>query len=509
MRKNIIYLAFALFALSSCYKDLSTEASSNISDIVIESESDIINVSYGHEITLRPTVSREGCTEDDFEYLWEMDLVCGSKSSRLVLGEELALSYKVGNSPSERPYYLTLKVTDKTTGLSKYKEWSVYVSSSLGEGIIVAYTNDGGKTSDIDLIASKNVTYGYGSDTPLITRNLYSFANGKPLEGRIQALVNQVVTDGAVFNTSRIGIGTEKDIIVLGSIDYKETKRNLPLFNSSQVSEFATSKLFNFGGYDSAALVGDVLYTITCNFDNAFTKVPANFPIYPESIAYAKPDQGKILIFDSVGAKFHYILPYSATGITAISNPGLPFSPVGAKALAGGSLKDSVLGSVIQTSDGSLYLVTFDLMMTNPTAQTFPITGAKDIDKAVSFAFCDNANIFYYATSDKIYYNILRSGEGIITNVINNWAPESSDEKITSISHYTQNWWGTCQNFVPYEFTLPTHRAQIIITTYNDKTGEGKVYLKPFNVSTGKFTAKDNGVFGGFGEITAIATTSR
>ena len=49
----------------------------------------------------------------------------------------------------------------------------------------------------------------------------------------------------------------------------------------------------------------------------------------------------------------------------------------------------------------------------------------------------------------------------------------------------------------------------MIITTYNDKTGEGKVYLRPFNVSTGLFTAKDNGTYGGFGEITALCPTLR
>jgi len=495
--------------LTSCYKDLSTEATTSIPEIEIGTESSVINVSYGHEITLKPTVTRKGRTEEDFEYLWEMDLQSGSKSNRLVVGEELTLNYKVGNSPSERPYYLTLKVTDKETGLSKYKNWSVYVSSSLGEGIIVGYTNDGGKTSDIDLIASKNVTYGFGSDTPLITRNLYSFANGAPLKGTIKALVNQVVTDGAVFNTSRIGIGTEDHIIMLGAIDYKETKRDAPLFNSSAVSAFGTSMLFNFGAYDSAALVGEDLYTITCNFDNAYTKVPATFPITKEAIAYAKPDQGKILIFNPEGAKLNYVLPYSATGITALSNPGLTFSLVGAKALGGGSFKEGELGMVLRTAGGQLYLVTVDLSLVNPVAESYPIEGAKDIDKAVSFAFCDNCSVFYYATPEKIYYNILKSGYQVVSGEVTNWAPDSSDEKITLITHYTQNWWGTCQNFVPYEYTLSTHRAQVVITTYNEKTGEGKVYLKPFNVSTGKFTVKDNGKFGGFGRITAIATTSR
>lgn len=45
----------------------------------------------------------------------------------------------------------------------------------------------------------------------------------------------------------------------------------------------------------------------------------------------------------------------------------------------------------------------------------------------------------------------------------------------------------------------------MVIVTYNEKTGEGKFYLRPYNVSTGLFTYKDNGSYGGFGKISSIA----
>ena len=49
----------------------------------------------------------------------------------------------------------------------------------------------------------------------------------------------------------------------------------------------------------------------------------------------------------------------------------------------------------------------------------------------------------------------------------------------------------------------------MIITTYDETTGEGKIYLRPFNVSTGLFTMQSNGTYGGFNEITAITPTLR
>ena len=82
---------------------------------------------------------------------------------------------------------------------------------------------------------------------------------------------------------------------------------------------------------------------------------------------------------------------------------------------------------------------------------------------------------------------------------------------LARIRQYTQAWYGTHQyGPTDYPFTLPTNRSQLIITTHNDKTGEGKVYLRGFSVSTGLFTfTGDGGTFSGFGEITAMCTTLR
>ena len=70
---------------------------------------------------------------------------------------------------------------------------------------------------------------------------------------------------------------------------------------------------------------------------------------------------------------------------------------------------------------------------------------------------------------------------------------------------------GTRQFFsaIDYGYALPTHQLQIIITTYNPSTKEGKIYLRPFNVASGLFTMKNNGTYGGFGEILCISPTFR
>ena len=68
--------------------------------------------------------------------------------------------------------------------------------------------------------------------------------------------------------------------------------------------------------------------------------------------------------------------------------------------------------------------------------------------------------------------------------------------------------WNTVRICIFHQKCHP-NGSQLMIFTYNESTGEGKIYLRPFNVSTGLFTYKDNGVYGGFGRITAAASTFR
>ncbi len=91
-----------------------------------------------------------------------------------------------------------------------------------------------------------------------------------------------------------------------------------------------------------------------------------------------------------------------------------------------------------------------------------------------------------------------------------NFTPQASGEKITKLVHYKQGWYGVSRNdLASYQFQLPTNRLQILVVTHDAATGEGKIYLRPFNVSTGLFTLKDNGVLTGFGEITAVGPSMR
>lgn len=183
------------------------------------------------------------------------------------------------------------------------------------------------------------------------------------------------------------------------------------------------------------------------------------------------------------------------------------FDYSGAKALGGGAMKGKMPALFIKDAAGNHYICSVDTGSSDMKTYTYPVNG-EDMDAIVDVAFCDNSDLMYYATESKIYSVLISGGKATATAL--SWKPDSSDEKITAIRQYTQGWYGTHRyDLSNYPFQLEYNRLQLLITTYNEKTGEGKIYMRPFNVSTGRFTIKNNGTLKGFGEITAIAPTFR
>lgn len=505
---KILFLG-ALFLLHSCYKDKSTFADKKIPDIIIEGIEPVMNVYYGHEIEIEAKVRQEGGRQVAFTYLWEIDLEPGSMKNRIELSNTPSLKYSVANSPSDKPYMITLTVMDPETGLSKVAGCKLYVSSSLGEGLLVAYTRDKGLTSDIDIVSSKAVTFGYNDNAPRYTRGLYSFANGKSIEGKVNTITDVVCSNTALYNMRKIMVGTENHIFAIEPLTFKLQGIDSDQFNVVQESSFGTSSTFNFAAYISGAIVNGSLYGITCNSEQNYNKITyPNEPgdiFTPSNVAYAKLDQGKIAVFDENMGKFYYMPGWMfMTGAFQEIEKTFDVDFKGAKSIGAGGTKNSNLGYMIKDSAGKYHICVLSFPYITEVLR-YDLEG-EGLDDIVSVAFCDNADLVYYATESKVYCVILSGGKASVHRL--SWSPDSHDERITSLKHYQQAWYGTRQ-YHPgsYEFILPSNRMQILITTYNEKTGEGKIYLKPFNVSTGMFQFKDNGEFVGFGEITSIGMT--
>jgi hypothetical protein len=215
-----------------------------------------------------------------------------------------------------------------------------------------------------------------------------------------------------------------------------------------------------------------------------------------------------LAVFDETRSKFFFITGWNATQASFSEvNVDLAFSLADNVCVGGGCSRNQSLCFLLRSPEGAYHVCILDVQGAAPMCKAYEVEN-EAMDNIVTVAFCDNCDIMYFATTDAIYSTILADGRVSTRKV--SWSPDSPDEKITCIRQYVQGWYGTHQyNLDDYPFQLETNRLQLIITTYNEKTGEGKIYLRPFNVSTGLFTSKNNGTYGGFGEITALCPTFR
>lgn len=512
MMKRLAILIIPLALLLSCYKDLSTEAYRELPAIEITGVPDTLETFYGEEIALRAIATLDGAEYDGFVYEWAIDLKPGDNKDRMSISETADVSYRVANHPNESPYCLSLTASDPESGLSKTVFCHVYVRSSLGEGLLVAHTRDGGQTSDFDLLACKFLTYGYTSDVPRYTRNIYELANGRHIDGNVNTVLPVVRSDGAVYNETYILAGTNEHLLALDPLTFTVAKQDGALFNGYKESTFEVHNLINYGRIMTAAQINGKLWLNICHTNNIFniagySGIPSDV-FTPTNVGYSYAvQQSDVAFFHEAQGEFYYMhAQFSGYSSFALVTEQTGANLAGGKSLWAGAGKEGRCAFLIEDAAGNHHIV--NLHPSNKEMIHYSLAADQWLPGAKYFAFCDNADIVFMATDSKISSVAIMGGSPVYREI--NWKPENKDEIITGIKFYTQGWYGTHGfDYNTYTFPLATNRMQIIIFTYNETTGEGKIYLRPYNVSTGLFTFKDNGVYGGFGRITAAAATFR
>lgn len=530
MKKTILAL-FTLIAAVACYQDLSTSATFEYPDIVIttdlDAQGDTLVYAYGETIVINAEYAQEGVDPSLLTCSWEMDIASQQSRTRAEISDTKTLEYLLTNTPDAVPYCLSFTVTNTESGFSAIRHWSLYVSNSLGEGLLVADTHDGGLTSDLQLLCAKPVTYGFVGDEPRVTENIFSLGNGEPIDGRVNTITCLSWTDMDApspksFGVDRVLMGTDKHIMALDPTNYKVDRMDAEMINgkakSNNYCTVEIDKVCNYSGY---AIIDGYLYCLGAILDKSFGPVPHGAPnahVYSaECGASTYEAQGWYVMFDSETHRFYgcpgwCMYQSSMNEIVGDESPEGDWLD-GVSLVATGGFKGLVHCFVMKDAADKYYAVLLDPF--GGSADQIYELNLPDVEKAVTWTFCENANVFYYATPDKIYSTII-SGGAAATKALN-FTTGNASEKITMVKQYLQGWYGSHQYGFDknddsryYQFQLDTNRAQILVVTYNETTGEGKIYMKPFNVSTGMFSAfKDNGVYGGFGEITALCGALR
>ena len=363
MIKRLSLFILPLTLLFSCYQDLSTTADKEFPEIQITGVPDMLETFYGEEIALHAVATLGGEAYDGFDYAWAIDLKPGNSRDRIDISETADIAYRVANQPNETPYCLSFTATDRESGLSKVVFCQVYVRSSLGEGILVAHTRDNGQTTDFDLLANKYVTYGYTSDVPRYTRDIYQLANGQPVNGKVNAVLPVVRTDGAVYNENLILVGTDEHLLALDPLTFKVAKQDGALFNGYKEPTFEVHNLINYGQIMTAAQINGKLWLNICHTNNIFniagySGIPADV-FTPTNVGYAYAvQQSDIAFFNEAEGKFYYMhAQFSGYSSFALVTDPVGADLAGGKSLWAGAGKEGRCAFLIQAADGKHHIV--------------------------------------------------------------------------------------------------------------------------------------------------------
>ena len=507
--------------LTSCYDDKSKEADREIIGVTITTATDVLDAVYGKTLVVAPEIKKGTASTEKLTYLWQINLRPNG-SDLLDIGEGATLEYNVSNEPNTNPYLLVLTVTDPEEGLSYYKSWEVYVSSSMGEGLVVAHTADGGTTSDISFVKAPQLAYGYTGAVEY-THNLYSLANGEKINGKVNSLVANVASNGATYNLSRILVGTDNDLFTLSAITFARTMEKEDLFFSvPETCEVQT--ISNSYGSALVTVIGGKAYAFMCNGGYQFAS-PMNYnaaasQVFSGKMAVEKAS-GNTAPFTCYDEKNGYFLIATwmvfnngASSILTQSlaegqyqfDPGNLKNKKTLKAGVGNNSEHMHLLRDLSTQADTIYKISSVDYVVGGTGK-IALDACTNIKNAVDYAFCENMNVMYYATENQVYPALL-AGSSAATGTP--WSLTTTGEKITAIQMYQQGWYGVGGNLPDsYTFTSAQHNKQLLVTTYNASTGEGKIYLLPItSLGSGDLGAEVQ-VLGGFGEITAIGTTLR
>lgn len=533
MKNRQLFIYIFLLAISfltvSCYKDKSTEGSiiGNIvftfPDNYVQKDGSIrIEASNGSILNLEPIVEQKGVPNSDLSYEWEVSLypVGALNTTYSKLSENLALSAKINQQPSVKPYMLVLKVTDNRNGIVFYKPCYLYVSSGLGDGVIIADTKDN-VTGDLSLVRSKLVSKNYTGEI-IYKRDFYSLNNNTAFDGIINQVQHGIYGNysdrifpiyvsgnkqAQLINSSSYTVIYPKERLFLGNIDGEITN-----FGCSNNCMYAVcgEDIF-FANYGSPSF-GDPLNYVKPSL--IASKKHVNKYVLSRQSVYTFVDETSGIMYSITGFGQRSITPVlKGTNVNAY-DPAMfsGYKEIGSFVGKQQDNQDNEQFHIMER-DGSIGVYGISSAYNSETGAYEYITsracqasGCEDIANAIAFEGCYSRDIFYYATKSKVYACIIGSNS-VSEQVV--YSAESGNE-ITCIKMFREPMIEYFDNTTIEEELHPGNDNQLMIAVYNTSKKEGTLHILPITSASGILGAVNSeNTYTGFGKITALGTQSK
>ena len=488
--KTIHYILYALATLSlvSCYDDKGNYDYTAIPDVVLDTVGCGIRSSYALDrfdrLTLEPKVKVDGQTADDskLDYVWTMYSATSGTGADIAidtLGHERRLDAQLTKAGGS--YIIQLSVTNPANGIKTFFKVNCLLEEAITAGWMLLYepTAHPG-TSDVGLVVNPLVKLNIMKNREFW--NIYSAANGAPIPGKpIRGLrtVVSMATAECIFATENTLVGVDNDTfeqrLSIGDFFFNTPKpthidyygpfgwiqgEQIIMDGQFYTNAMPMSRDYKFG----ASIIGD--YGELAPWAG-FTMNLVNGVVYDQT-------NQRFLFVPYNGASYSSFTPQDATVPFDVNNVGMRLE------LADWGRNDY---DYLLMSRGDERFLAIANFKTNFTSEAndhvgqalYNISASENIRQATQFVSSyAGAHVFYSAgnTLYRLYYTKNDKAEAV-------WTAPNADEEITCVrlqkfEHQTLR-----------SMMMPNLNAVLHIATYNNKTGQGKLYQYTIKFSDG------------------------
>jgi hypothetical protein len=498
-----VLLLSGMLILSGCYKDKSTLGLTELNKVGLSDPKTLatIDVYQGQELILKPTLSQSMSDKID-QLKFEWSVYDNSSTSSYVVPEaiisnEHELKYLVNGDPFTlgQRYLLRLTVTDKTTGLSSFLNYTILIANKYGTGWLVLEDRAG--KGDLSFVFTDNsVEHGIYSD-----RNTAPLTGPKKLELTPFAITDDISASGKrLYILADNGSQEYNYLTMVKKFDYAFEFFSAPTVIKPQVMTW-TSPAVNsanrngglgvvinngkmhsnlVGGFPGIKKWGDVALTPEGNANYNLAPFATGGNSYPA------------IVYDNLSKRFYSVRGYSPTPIAgsleafpSAASTEFDMNNVGMTMIFQDSadvVKD--FNAVMRSDDNQAYLLRYK---TDKTDAVPRITISKKLMNAPGI-------LNYSAASGSTSTPHLYYGNG---NTVNTY--ETSSNTVVETYNFPATEQVTSIKYAKY--TSGSTSASLLVGTWNGT--EGKLYY--FTVSAAGAIGNYTNVFSGFGKIVDMA----
>lgn len=528
--KNILKLAIVtlgLFGAYACFEDKGNYDYIVLDEVTIDTELEGIQSSYAltkyDSLTIEPNVYFNGNlvngNEQQYPLTYEWSIYnsmtgTGVSYETIILGDEIKFNNAI--PVGEGQWTLRLVVQNTETLIKAYATFGMQVSESLSDGMLIFYeSKDEPGTSDVGLIINSMVKKNYASKDKCFT-DLYKASNGTHIDGEPIHIMHSSSRSiyGSDGGYKEVMMCTTKDFVGVG---YASFERQLDVNNLFYMIPNEVSNVYFTGhpGRGESVIIGNQPYHADYRVigeDGTFFGVPygGDYGTLAMWIPIMQHTNYDIIAYDQDNQCF-LCASYGNIKLGAFTpdmnqvpdiesyKPAFDLNNVGMEMLYSDYGYNNYEYSVMRDNKtDSIWLLTSNFVNTNVANPYIAIdkidmTSSPKTNVMTSMSCGKNGQILFYGAENSVYLFKYKTG-----NKAQELYKFPSNEKVTCVRthkfYYTQ---------LEETAMLDPHKI-LHVATFDESTGEGKVYMFPIDPTSGAITG-DYLEYSGFGKVKDIA----